>query len=89
MFHSPQVLRSHGRSCGLLAGVSRLHALATSVLAACFVLLMVSFALQKLFSPTELHLLWILVPELFVFCSESCLLWQHVQGYSSLFFYEI
>jgi hypothetical protein len=32
VFHSPEVLRSRGGCCGLLAGVSRLCALATPVL---------------------------------------------------------
>ena len=33
VFQSPEVLRSHGGSCGYLAGVSPLHAQATLVLA--------------------------------------------------------
>jgi hypothetical protein len=33
VIHSPEVLRSHGGSCGYLAGVRRLHAQGTLVLA--------------------------------------------------------
>ena len=33
VFHSPEVLRSRGRSCGWLAGVSQLCALGTLVVA--------------------------------------------------------
>ena len=46
-----------------------------------FVLLTVFFALQKLCSFMRSHLLLILVPELGVFCSGNCLLYQWVQGY--------
>ena len=46
-----------------------------------FVLLIMSFALQKLFSfRGSIYKLLILVPELLVFCLGNCLLYQCVQG---------
>ena len=50
----------------------------------CFVLLMVSLALQNLFSFVRFHFLLILAPELLVFCPVICLLCQCVQGIFSL-----
>lgn len=56
-------------------------------LSCCCVRIKVSFALQMLFCFMRgyLLLILILVPVLSVFCSESWLLCQYVQGYSSLF----
>ena len=51
----------------------------------CFVWLMEPFVLEKLFSVMRSHLLLIIVSELLVCCSGSCILCQYVQGSSSLY----
>jgi hypothetical protein len=52
----------------------------------CFVILMVSFSLEKLFIFMESHFLMLnLILELLVFGSGRCLLFHCVQGYSSTF----
>ena len=54
----------------------------------CFVLLTVSFALQKLFSFMRSHLLLVLVPAPLVFSLGSCLLCQCIQGCPQFLFYQ-
>ena len=48
----------------------------------CAILMIVSFALQKLFSFVRFYLLIVVFSSFAGFCSGSCLLYQCVQGYS-------